>query len=115
MAQSQATLQVFYQPAMKMDQPAANAEQPATRESSRLMYGLSAGHAVKHFCQGSLLILLPSIRNTLGLSDVAVGGMFTAQQVFGGIQRCMHVTGCGGTSASPMEVEECLRELIEHP
>jgi FSR family fosmidomycin resistance protein-like MFS transporter len=63
---------------------AAGQNRSAAKESPRLMYGLSAGHAVKHFCQGSLLILLPSIRNTLGLSDVAVGGMFTAQQVAGG-------------------------------
>jgi FSR family fosmidomycin resistance protein-like MFS transporter len=48
------------------------------------MFGLSAGHAAKHFCQGSFLVLLPSIRTALGLSDVAVGGMYTAQHVVGG-------------------------------
>ncbi|MBI4306861.1 MAG: MFS transporter [Chloroflexi bacterium] len=56
----------------------------APSESPRLMIGLSAGHAVKHFCQGSLLILMPSIRGTLGMSDVDVGGMFTAQQISSG-------------------------------
>ncbi|MBM3959022.1 MAG: MFS transporter [SAR202 cluster bacterium] len=64
--------------------PATGEEQVVRRESPKLMFGLSAGHAVKHFCQSSFLVLLPSIRNTLGLSDVAVGGMYTAQQVAGG-------------------------------
>ncbi|MEX0763192.1 MAG: MFS transporter [Dehalococcoidia bacterium] len=54
------------------------------RESIRLMIGLSAGHGVKHLCQGALLILMPSIRSALGLSDVAVGGIFTAQQISSG-------------------------------
>ena len=48
-----------------------------------LMYGLSAGHGIKHFGQGALLVMIPSIRATLGLSDVAVGGMSSAQsQIF---------------------------------
>ncbi|MBI4220694.1 MAG: MFS transporter [Chloroflexi bacterium] len=64
--------------------PAATAVMAERRESPRLMIGLSAGHAVKHFCQGSLLIIMPSIRGTLGMSDVEVGGMFTAQQISSG-------------------------------
>jgi len=46
-----------------------------------LMYGLSAGHGIKHFGQGALLVMIPSIRATLGLSDVAVGGMSSAQSI----------------------------------
>ena len=50
--------------------------EPATaRESRRLMLGLSAGHGVKHFYQQGFLLLLPHIKDTMGLSDVAVGGI----------------------------------------
>ena len=49
------------------------------------MYGLSAGHGIKHFGQGALLIMIPSIRATLGLSDVAIGGISSAQSISSGI------------------------------
>ena len=50
-----------------------------------LMYGLSAGHGIKHFGQGALLVMIPSIRSTLGLGDVAIGGMSSAQSISSGI------------------------------
>jgi FSR family fosmidomycin resistance protein-like MFS transporter len=50
-----------------------------------LMYGLSAGHGIKHFGQGALLVMIPSIRATLGLSDVAIGGISSAQSISSGI------------------------------
>ncbi len=50
-----------------------------------LMYGLSAGHGIKHFGQGALLVMIPSIRATLGLGDVAIGGMSSAQSISSGI------------------------------
>ncbi|HIM59210.1 MAG TPA: MFS transporter [Dehalococcoidia bacterium] len=53
--------------------------------SLALMYGLSAGHGIKHFGQGALLIMIPSIRATLGLSDVAIGGISSAQSISSGI------------------------------
>ena len=49
------------------------------------MYGLSVGHGIKHFGQGALLIMIPSIRATLGLSDVAIGGISSAQSISSGI------------------------------
>jgi MFS family permease len=49
------------------------------------MYGLSAGHGVKHFGQGALLVMIPSIKATLGLSDVAVGGISSAQSISSGL------------------------------
>ena len=50
-----------------------------------LMYGLSAGHGIKHFGQGALLVMIPSIRSTLGLGDIAIGGMSSAQSISSGI------------------------------
>ena len=50
-----------------------------------VMYGLSAGHGIKHFGQGALLVMIPSIRATLGLGDVAIGGMSSAQSISSGI------------------------------
>ncbi|MDA1256567.1 MAG: MFS transporter [Chloroflexi bacterium] len=55
------------------------------RESSRLMYGISAGHGVKHFGQGAILILVPEIKASLDLSDVAIGGMFAARDASMGL------------------------------
>ena len=54
-------------------------------ESLGLLYGLSAGHGIKHFGQGALLVMIPSIRATLGLSDVAVGGISSASSISSGI------------------------------
>lgn len=64
-------------------------ERPAgeeqSRESSRLMYGISAGHGIKHFGQGAILILVPEIKASLALSDVAIGGMFAARDASMGL------------------------------
>ncbi len=57
----------------------------ATTKSSRLIWGLSVGHGVKHFCQSAWLIIMPELRAALSLSDIAVGGIFTVQQVAGGV------------------------------
>jgi len=40
---------------------------------------------LKHFGQGALLIMIPSIRATLGLSDIAIGGISSAQSISSGI------------------------------
>ena len=67
----------------------ASVSEPAAVEteapSRRLLYGLSAGHAVKHFGQGALLILVPEVKATLALSDVAVGAMFGARDAASGV------------------------------
>lgn len=55
------------------DQAAAEAQR--ANESARLMVGLSIGHGVKHFYQQGFLLLLPHIKDGLGLSDVAIGGI----------------------------------------
>ena len=57
----------------------------ASGESSRLMYGISAGHGIKHFGQGAILILVPEIKASLALSDVAIGGMFAARDASMGL------------------------------
>ena len=55
------------------------------KQSMSLLYGLSAGHGVKHFGQGALLVMIPSIKSTLGLTDVGVGGISTVQSISSGI------------------------------
>ncbi len=50
-----------------------------------LMYGLSLGHGVKHFGQGALLLISPHLKNSLGLTEIALGGIFTAQSITSGI------------------------------
>ena len=49
------------------------------------MFGISAGHGVKHFGQGALLVMAPTIRAVLGLSDIAYGGIFTVQAISAGV------------------------------
>jgi FSR family fosmidomycin resistance protein-like MFS transporter len=49
------------------------------------MYGLSTGHGIKHFGQGAILILVPEIKASLALSDVAIGGMFAARDAAMGL------------------------------
>ncbi len=54
-------------------------------ESLGLMIGLSAGHGVKHFGQGALLVMMPFIRSTFGMGDVAYGAIFTVNSIASGI------------------------------
>ena len=46
------------------------------------MIGLSAGHAVKHFYQQAFLLLLPSIKATLGITDVHIGLIGSIRTIF---------------------------------
>lgn len=59
-------------------------EAPAPR-SNRLLYGISAGHGVKHFGQGAVLLLIPEVKSTLAISDVAIGAMFGARDAASGL------------------------------
>ena len=49
------------------------------------MVGISAGHGVKHFGQGALTVMMPFIRATLGIGDIAYGAIFTVNSVSSGI------------------------------
>ena len=50
-------------------------------ESSWLMVGISAGHGIKHFGQGALLVMMPFIRATYGIGDVAYGTIFSLSSI----------------------------------
>jgi len=62
----------------------AHAAAPA-RKSLGLMIGLSAGHGIKHFGQGALLLISPHIREAMSLSEVAFGGIATSQSAASGV------------------------------
>jgi len=51
----------------------------------RLIVGLSTAHGVKHFYQQALILLLPHIRDSLALSDVAVGGIVAVRAIAMGV------------------------------
>ena len=55
------------------------------RRSWGLMIGLAAGHGVKHFYQQGVLLLIPPIKASLGLSDVEVGLIGTSRTISGAI------------------------------
>ena len=56
----------------------------AERRSWRLLIGLSSGHAAMHFYFQGVLLLIPSAKAALGLTDVQVGLIGTARTAFGG-------------------------------
>ena len=57
-------------------------EEEVKGRSWGLLIGLSSGHAVKHFYQQGFLLLIPSVKNALGLTDVQVGLLGTARTIF---------------------------------
>ena len=50
-----------------------------------LMVGLAAGHSVKHFYQQAFLLLLPYVKDFLGLSDVGVGVLGAVRTISGAL------------------------------
>ena len=54
-------------------------------KSLGLMIGISAGHGIKHFGQGALLVMMPFIRSTFGIGDVAYGTLFAISSISSGI------------------------------
>ena len=58
---------------------------PPTERSLGLMLGLAAGHGIKHFYNQAFLLLIPSVKAYLGLSDVEVGLIGTARTVSGAV------------------------------
>ena len=61
------------------------AARPPRRESLRLMFGLSAGHSIQHFYDAGLLLLLPHIKTSMGLSDPAMGAIVSVRAAANGI------------------------------
>ena len=54
-------------------------------QSLGLMIGISAGHGIKHFGQGALLVMMPFIRSTFAIGDVAYGTLFAISSISSGI------------------------------
>lgn len=54
-------------------------------KSLGLMIGISAGHGIKHFGQGALLVMMPFIRSTFAIGDVAYGTLFAISSISSGI------------------------------
>ncbi|SVB56163.1 uncharacterized protein METZ01_LOCUS209017, partial [marine metagenome] len=50
-----------------------------------LMVGLAVGHSVKHFYQQAFLLLLPYVKDFLGLSDVGVGVLGAVRTISGAL------------------------------
>ena len=65
--------------------PTAGRVTPPTQRSLGLMMGLAAGHGIKHFYSQAFLLLIPSVKAYLGLSDVEVGLIGSARTVSGAV------------------------------
>ena len=46
---------------------------------------LTAGHGIFHFLQQSFLVILPTLRDALGISPIQVGAIITARQIASGL------------------------------
>ncbi|MQG21137.1 MAG: MFS transporter [SAR202 cluster bacterium] len=66
-----------------MEQTATNSASQTTPQSRSwaMMLGLALGHALKHFYQQAFLLLIPSFKEAMLLSDVQVGLFGTARTV----------------------------------
>ena len=60
-------------------------QEQGDEESLWLMIGISAGHGIKHFGQGALLVMMPFIRSTFALGDVAYGTIFAISSISSGV------------------------------
>ncbi len=60
------------------------AEKPGSR-SWGLVTGLSVGHGIKHFYQQGVLLLIPPIKEGLGLTDVEIGLIGTSRTIAGAV------------------------------
>ncbi len=50
-----------------------------------VLTGITAGHAVSHFLNQSLLVMLPALRDTLGIDAVQIGALTTARELAAGL------------------------------
>ncbi|HIK99105.1 MAG TPA: MFS transporter [Dehalococcoidia bacterium] len=66
-----------------VDQCESGSDNP--RRSLRLLVWLTIGHGVEHFGRGGLILISPHIREALALSEVAFGGLATAQSAANGV------------------------------
>ena len=65
--------------------PAAQRTTTGEQRSLGLMIGLAAGHGIKHFYSQAFLLLIPSVKAYLGLSDIEVGAIGTARTISGAV------------------------------
>ena len=63
----------------------SGSEERGDEQSLGLMIGISAGHGIKHFGQGALLVMMPFIRSTFAIGDVAYGTLFAISSISSGI------------------------------
>jgi len=57
----------------------------ARGSNSLVLTGLTGGHAIFHFLHQSFLVVLPVLRDALGISPLQVGAMITAREVASGL------------------------------
>ncbi|MBN1400914.1 MAG: MFS transporter [Anaerolineae bacterium] len=55
------------------------------REDALVLGGVTGGHAISHFVYQSFLVMLPTVRDALGIGPVQVGAIMTARELASGL------------------------------
>ncbi|MBC7234636.1 MAG: MFS transporter [Chloroflexi bacterium] len=63
----------------------AAAERELAVHNGVVLAGITAGHAVSHFLHQSFLVMLPALRDALGIDAVQIGAIMTAREFASGL------------------------------
>lgn len=64
---------------------ATQARHQVGRDSSRILAAVTGGHVVSHFLYQGFLVMLPAVRDALGIGPVRVGAIMTAREMASGL------------------------------
>ncbi|MEJ2168572.1 MAG: MFS transporter [Desulfobacterales bacterium] len=64
---------------------AANDSDEVSRRGAKVLTGFTISHGIFHFMQQSFAVMLPAIKETFGISAVAIGALMTAREIAMGI------------------------------
>jgi MFS family permease len=65
--------------------PAAHDSVETSRGGVKVLTGFTIAHGVFHFMQQSFSVMLPAIKETFGVSAVAIGALMTAREIASGL------------------------------
>lgn len=65
--------------------PAATHPVPTSRSGAKALTGFTVSHGIFHFMQQSFAVMLPAIKETFGISAIAIGALMTAREIAMGL------------------------------
>jgi MFS family permease len=64
---------------------AVNASDESSRSGVKVLAGFTVAHGIFHFMQQSFSVMLPAVKETFGISAVAIGALMTARELAMGV------------------------------